>query len=481
MWRSFAAKLLAVGAIFTAVPVLLYMQLQSANHERNQLMLTVVQEQGRLTAEALIPVLEKFKPRNADQLPAALDRLGGKSLNVKILFRPTTAKGVSNFLFVAAYPQIGGEDLKKVQTELETLGILERLPASCEGGEPLALRLNSPAKKEVVTYLAPYRTAAGCWIIVTAQPDEGILEGVIDRPYWQSPEIRVAASVYLLMAILILSILIDAWRDLFRLRTVARAVRSGNRKSSFIEANRVPELAEVAQELDDLVDTLGRSERLLRQATEENAHALKAPLGVISQSVEPLRRAVQGNERARRCLNLIEQSVERLDSVVSAARSMDETIVSLINPPRRPVALSSLLDALAEAYGKVAEEKGCTMKVAIARNLSVTGSDDLVETIAENLLDNALEFAPEHTSVLLTASIQDTFVQISVEDEGPGVPDGDLERIFERHYSSRTGSHHYGIGLWIVRRNAEAMGGRAWARNKAPTGLKVVVELPLRR
>lgn len=79
-----------------------------------------------------------------------------------------------------------------------------------------------------------------------------------------------------------------------------------------------------------------------------------------------------------------------------------------------------------------------------------------------------------------------------MDDEGPGVPEPELERIFERYYSARMESsedsagdaarnnveHHFGIGLWIIRRNIHAIGGRVAAENRAGRGLRVVVTLP---
>ena len=76
---------------------------------------------------------------------------------------------------------------------------------------------------------------------------------------------------------------------------------------------------------------------------------------------------------------------------------------------------------------------------------------------------------------------------ISVSDQGPGVPPGDLERIFERYVSIRDesqrmpGAGNFGIGLWIVRRNIEAAGGLIRAENRKEGGLRMAVELPLAR
>ena len=483
---SFSVKLISVALIFAVVPVLLYMQLKSVETQRNALMLRLVQEQGKLVGEALFPLLEQFSPRNADRIDLAAKRLAEGGMSIKVLFRPAQASGAHNFLLVASAPETGPQQARAAMDLLIDSGVLTHLAASCEGRSPLALRLGGTHEgNELLTYLAPHATRLGCWVILAAQPTGTLPEQMIGRPYWQSPDLQVAASIYLLMAVLVLSIFTDAWRNLRRFQGVARSVIRGESKVSFAAGNRVPELAEVASELDSMVTTLKRSENLLRQAAEENAHALKAPLAVISQALEPLGRAIASdNARAVRALDLIGQSVERLDGLVSSIRRTDETIAALIDRPRDRVEASAVLNRLGRGYIRMAAERSIGLELGVAANLRISGSDEMLEVIAENLLDNAIDFSPPGGRVAIDLWEEDGMALFRVQDTGPGVPDGEQERIFERHVSRRPQEQgrdvkHYGLGLWIVRRNAEAMGGRAWAANLPGGGLEVSVALPL--
>lgn len=490
--RSFAVKLGVLSLIFAVVPVLIYAQLQGAEAQRNALMLHLVQEQGRLVGEALFPLLEQFTPRGADRIDHEVKRLAETGMSVKVLFRPAQATGTRNFLLVASAPETGPEQARPAMDRLVESGVLTHLAASCEGRSPLALRLAPPngdgaGDSELLTYLAPRQVRLGCWVVLTAQAIGTLPDQVIGQPYWRSPDVQVAASIYLLMAVLVLSLFTDAWGNLRHFQAVARAVIRGKSKLSFSAGNRVAELADLAGELDSMVASLKRSEGLLRQAAEENAHALKAPLAVISQSLEPLGRAVPAdNPRARRAVELIGRSVERLDSLVSAIRRTDEAIAGLIELPRRPVALSELLARLGRGYVRVAAERSVALDVEVTPTLVVSGSEEMLEIIAENLLDNALDFSPQGGCVAMSLRQSDGQAVLCVRDQGPGVAHGDLERIFERQFSHRDegqggGVEHYGLGLWIVRRNAEAMGGRAWAENAQGGGLAVFVAMPLNR
>jgi two-component system, OmpR family, sensor histidine kinase ChvG len=116
----------------------------------------------------------------------------------------------------------------------------------------------------------------------------------------------------------------------------------------------------------------------------------------------------------------------------------------------------------------------------------VLGSEEMIETIFDNLIDNAVSFSPPGAEVVVHMSHDGRSAHLIVSDRGPGVPEGQLDRIFDRYYSERHGDaggeapgSYFGIGLWIARRNVEAMGGTIAADNRAPNGLQVHVRLPL--
>ncbi len=133
---------------------------------------------------------------------------------------------------------------------------------------------------------------------------------------------------------------------------------------------------------------------------------------------------------------------------------------------------------------------GCRVVVSPIPKATVLGSEDLLETVIENLLDNAVSFSPRGGRIRVGLTADRSFATVSVEDDGPGVDPGHLERIFDRYFSYRqngenkangdaNGSAHFGIGLWVVRRNVEALGGTVTAKNREPHGLTVHVRLPL--
>ena len=127
-----------------------------------------------------------------------------------------------------------------------------------------------------------------------------------------------------------------------------------------------------------------------------------------------------------------------------------------------------------------------TISADLPPGLFVLGSEEMIETVVENLLDNAVSFSPAGSQILVRLTRDRRFAHITVADQGPGVPAEQLEHIFDRYHSERraeaTGeaaASYFGIGLWIARRNVEAMGGTIAAENRAPHGLTMHVHLPL--
>lgn len=486
LWRSFATKLALLVAVLVTVPVVLYFQFRAADEERSALLQRSVQEEGRLIATALTPILAAFRGETADEIGAQLAHVGGPENNVKLLFRPAAAGGNGGIFYIAAHPAPTSDYIERDRAELVSTGILDELSNTCAGGAALARRYTNPeGAVEVLTSITPVNLDNGCWIVVTSNATASFVGSSLGQPYWKTPEAKIAFAMYLLLVVLVVTLFADIWRNVLRFGAVARAIRVRRPgATSFRERNHIPELAWVAEEFDRLVRVLNESADSIRQAAEENAHALKAPLAVISQSIEPLKNAVPAdNERARRAVMLIEHSVARLDATVSATRRMDQATAELIDPPRETIDLSALLIGMLRAHRDTMEGYHLHLEATIEDGLNVRGSEELFETVIDNLFENATSFAPADSIIRVGLHEAQGMVRLTVADEGPGVPEADLERIFERYYSRREEANlagtNFGIGLWVVRRNVEAVGGMVTAQNRENSGLEMTVALPL--
>jgi len=303
--------------------------------------------------------------------------------------------------------------------------------------------------------------------------------------------------IYLTMAAITFATLLSVRGGLRHFTLRARRIRErGPDAGSFADRSNLPELADVAAEFDRMVEALYRSAADIRQTAEDNAHAFKTPIAVIRQSIEPLRRALpQNNQRAQRAIGVVEHSLDRLDGLVASARSLDEATADLIAKPQAPVDLGHVIGGLIQIRSGILANHDVSIILAshdltisadLLPGLYVLGTEEMIETVVENLIENAVSFSPPGSEILVRLTRDGRFARLSISDQGQGVPAEQLVRIFDRYYSERRSEptsdaafSYFGIGLWIARRNVEAMGGTIKAENLQPQGLAIHLRLPL--
>ncbi len=492
--RSLAVRLIFLIGIFLIVPLLIYNQFKAADQEKQVLLKQSAQLQGELIARSLQSSLQSAENPIPAEITAHLSRLVDDRARIRLLVRPSQIDGAQGFFYVAAVPSVPRALLDTEREHLIRQGILGRLGQTCSGNLPLALRVpTETGGEEVLTSITPINTDFGCWALVTSHVTEAYLGSAIGQPYWKTPELQAAALIYFGMAFVVLAIFFDVWRNLVQFGRLARRIGFSDMpaEGSFAAQNRVPELDTVAQDFDRLVETLRQSAEAIRRTAEDNAHAFKTPLGIIRQSLEPMKRAIGDEPRGRRAAELTEQAVTRLDNLVSCAQHLDEATADLMTPATSQVDLADLLERMVTSYAQLHAASRLQFIADLDHGMKVRASEDLLETVVEIIVDNAASFSPRGGRIEITARRNGRRAVMRIEDEGPGVSPPNLERIFERYFSDRripqsygensldVSPAHFGIGLWIARQNVEAVGGRVWAENRLRGGLCVQIELPL--
>jgi two-component system sensor histidine kinase ChvG len=487
LWRSLSVQGLALLAVLILLPALLYSIFTRIEDERRALLLSAVRDAGVAIANGLAPELLALQPADFPTLDTRLARFADPRRQITLLFHPAASAPDEQFFLVASVPPVAAGQLEPERARLAALGVLDQLARSCTGGTPLTERVPGAAGgSAVITSVTGVAGAAGCWAIVVAVNAESEVAGIAGRPMAVRRELALAGAVYALMAGLILAIFASVWTTLRRFRRRALAQGEGG---GFQDVTDVPEMVPVARAIDAMVQRLRDTAEMLRQAAEDNAHAFKGPIATIRQAIEPLRTATLP-DAARAALSAVQASLERLDGLVRSVRRLDTATADLLELAQGRVDLSALLRELVTDCRAMRAAQRVTITEQIAPGVSVLGAADAIESIFENLLDNALGFSPPGGIVRVTLAVTGDTALVKVEDEGPGVAEAALGRIFERYYSDRRAMPrdealaaaeptHFGIGLWIARQNARALGGDITAVNRVPHGLSVRVRLKL--
>src|SRR6516164_8191348 len=404
--RSLTAKIIFLAVVFVSVPVFLYLEFRAAHEESQELLLRSVRAEGRTISQSLLPLLKDANAAALPEIGRALARYAGQVTTIKLLLQPPAAQaGTNGFYYVASWPPVAPSNLQAERETLQSQGVLDRLAENCRGEMPFSLIYRRPTGgAEIVTAVTPLSTPAGCWAVVSSFSEDAFPGAHLGQPYWATPPVIIAGVIYLMMAAITFATLLGVRSGLRRFARRARHIRErGADAGSFADRNNLPELADVAVEFDRMVDALHRSAAEIRRAAEDNAHAFKTPIAVIRQSVEPLRRALpQDNQRAQRAIGILDQSLDRLDGLVASARRLDEATADLIDWQRAPVDLRRVIGGLIQIRSAflashdvsvVLADHDVAISAALPAGLLVLGSEEMIETIVENLIDNAVSFA----------------------------------------------------------------------------------------
>ena len=304
----------------------------------------------------------------------------------------------------------------------------------------------------------------------------------------------VAAAVMIMLSLLLASTIAGPVR---RLADSAERVR--RRIKTRVEipdfTRRRDEIGHLSGALRDMTNALYSRIEAIEMFAADVAHELKNPLTSLRSAVETLPLARNENSRAR-LLEVIEHDVKRLDRLISDISDASRLDAELQRQDAVPVDLRRLLGTLVS----VANETKLGHDVAVearfegrspSDTFAVTGHDSRLGQVVSNLLSNAQSFSEPGSKVRLTCRRVRSEIEIVVDDDGPGIRDDALERIFERFYTDRPHQgfgQNSGLGLSISKQIVDAHGGRIWAENRpgpadadgAPTisGARFVVRLP---
>jgi signal transduction histidine kinase len=270
------------------------------------------------------------------------------------------------------------------------------------------------------------------------------------------------------------------------LREMARAAHAmgqGDYSQRVVATSR-DEVGELARTFNKMSAELAEVERVRKDLIANVSHELRTPIAALQAVLENLIDGIEPPEAET--LQTMLQQVERLGRLVTQLLDLSKLESGAVPLERRSFELRPVIEQAArESVVNAAQTEAKQVDVSVVvepRDLTVTGDAERVHQVLANLLDNAMRHSPSGGAVAISACAEDGRARIEVTDEGPGLPEGETTKVFERFYRSdaarSAASGGTGLGLAIARWIVELHDGDIRAENRAPTGCRMTVHLP---
>jgi two-component system, OmpR family, sensor kinase len=298
---------------------------------------------------------------------------------------------------------------------------------------------------------------------------------------------RVRRSVLALIGIGLFALVLGlalAWvlaetlsRPLRQLAASARRVEAGD-LSARAEVKGATEQQEVAHAFNDMTERLGRVLEAQREFVANASHQLRTPLTGLRLRLEAAAMKAGGTDLEQE-LTAAEREVERLARLLTALLTLARE--GQAPTPGRAVSLEEAAAGAHARWSDRAERDGGRIELHRSEAVTACASDDDVAIMLDNLIENALHYAPPGTTVSVRWGRTGPDVWLAVEDEGPGIAPGEEETLFDRFArgTASTASPGTGLGLAVVQMLARRWRGRASIRNRQEGGARVEVWLPV--
>jgi signal transduction histidine kinase len=262
----------------------------------------------------------------------------------------------------------------------------------------------------------------------------------------------------------------------------AQAVSQGDLTARVPVQTRADDLSALSEHFNHMAAELERSDKQRRNMLADIAHELRTPITILRGRLEGILDGVYPADEAHIAPALEETYL--LERLVEDLRLLALAEANQLRFELKPVNLADLGETILGLFSAQAGEKNIQLQLDAEPNLpKVMVDPQRFQQVVGNLIDNSLRYTPEGSSISLNIHRKERLIELSVADEGAGIPDDELERVFDRFWRGEKSRARLtggaGLGLSIARQLVEAQGGKISARNRVPTGFEVVITLPL--
>jgi two-component system sensor histidine kinase ChvG len=259
------------------------------------------------------------------------------------------------------------------------------------------------------------------------------------------------------------------------------ADRRGRLRGRFKGSAKRDEIGDLARALERLTRRLEQHQQSIEAFASDVSHEFKNPLASIRMATEMLAQVDAPAERSR-FLRVAESEIARMETLLSQTREITMLDAEIQKEERTAIDVNALMQRIAEGF-RLREHDRVQFELELsAVPVVVQASEDRLLQVFENVLDNAVSFTSDGKRIIVSTLKEEKYVLVRVRDEGPGMPEENIGRLFDRFFTYRPEAHkrqrHTGLGLSIVKAIVEGYGGSVGAMNAEGGGAVFEVRLP---
>jgi len=274
-----------------------------------------------------------------------------------------------------------------------------------------------------------------------------------------------------------------AMRPIKTIQKTARKVAQGDLSQRLPEQAKEREIQDLMRDLNSMFAALESSFKSQKRFTADASHELRMPLTILKGEIEVALRHPRKPEEYRNILQQHLKTVARMQCIVDDLLTLARSDAGMLELQQQRLDLSLLLQEVGQQHLILFAERHIHLEMDIEDDLEVMGDSGHLERVFFNLLGNAHKYAPEHSTVWLTAYAHQEVVEITVMDEGPGIAKQHQALLFNRFYrvddsrARKKGSA--GLGLAICKHIVEVHQGTIRVESEEGQGASFIVTLPL--
>lgn len=368
--------------------------------------------------------------------------------------------------------------------------VFEEVKGVLDTGEPGSGRRINAEGNLIVSVAVPIKRLQFVMGVLMLSTEAGDIDDALRQEWLQLLLGGLIAMIVLAVASWI--ILSRITEPLRRLAQSADTVRRGGRRLDAIPnmSNRLDEIGDLSVSLRSMTAALYARMDAIEQFAADVAHEIKNPLTSVGSAVETLQRT-NDDEKRRKLMAVIRDDVRRLDKLITDISDASRLDAELSRERTHNVDLAQLIGAIAQMFEDPEREGHPRIVLDVqAEDLIVRGLDGPLAQVFRNVIENAVSFSPKSGEIRIAAQAREGRAVITIDDQGPGIPEDNLEVIFRRFYTERPIEHGFGknsgLGLSITRQILEVHNGRITASNLRDAagkvaGARFTIELPLVR